>query len=50
MSMEGCKVKEIAERLEVSENSVKIQKKRAYAFLREGLGEGIAVLTFLLFS
>ena len=50
MSMEGCKVKEIAERLGVSENSVKTQKKRAYAFVREELGEGLAILIFFLFS
>ena len=31
MSMEGAKVKDIAERLGISENSVKTQKKRAYA-------------------
>ena len=50
MSMEGCKVKEIAEQLGVSENSVKTQKKRAYAFVREELGEGLAILIFFLFS
>ena len=50
MSMEGCKVKDIAEQLGISENSVKTQKKRAYAFVREELGEGLAMLIFLLFS
>ena len=50
MSMEGCKVKEIAAQLGVSENSVKTQKKRAYAFVREELGEGLAILIFFLFS
>lgn len=50
MSMEGLKVKEIAEQLGVSENSVKTQKKRAYAFVREELGEGLALMVFLLFS
>ena len=50
MSMEGCKVKEIAEQLGVSENYVKTQKKRAYAFVREELGEGLAILIFFLFS
>ena len=50
MSMEGAKVKDIAERLGISENSVKTQKKRAYAFVRGELGVGIAMLLFLLFS
>lgn len=50
MSMEGCKVRDIAEQLGISENSVKTQKKRAYAFVREELGEGLAMLIFLLFS
>ena len=40
MSMNGDKVKEIAEQLQLSENSVKTQKKRAYAYVRERLGEG----------
>ena len=50
MRMEGAKVKDIAERLGISENSVKTQKKRAYAFVRGELGVGIAMLLFLLFS
>ena len=50
MSMEGAKVKDIAERLGISENSVKTQKKRAYAFVRNELGESLAMLIFILFS
>ena len=50
MSMDGAKVKEIAERLHISENSVKTQKKRAYAYMRERLGEGFGAILFLLFS
>ena len=50
MSMEGYTVKEIALRLGVTENTVKTQKKRAYAFIREELGDGGAVLLFFLFS
>lgn len=38
MSLEGLKVVEIAERLGVSDNAVKVQKKRAYATIRERLG------------
>ncbi len=47
MSMNGDKVKEIAEKLQISENSVKTQKKRAYAYVRERLGEGWFI--FLIF-
>lgn len=50
MSMEGAKVKDIAERLGISENSVKTQKKRAYAFVRNELGESLVMLIFILFS
>ena len=38
LSLEGLKVREIAQLLEVSENTVKMQKKRAYAYLRERMG------------
>ena len=47
MSMNGDKVKEIAEKLQISENSVKTQKKREYAYVRERLGEGWFI--FLIF-
>lgn len=38
MSLEGLKVSEIAQHLGVSENTVKMQKKRAYSIIREHLG------------
>ena len=50
MSMEGAKVKDIAEQLGISENSVKTQKKRAKEFVRIELGESLAMLIFILFS
>lgn len=34
-TLKGCKVREIAELLQVSENAVKMQKKRAYQYVRE---------------
>lgn len=48
LSMEGLKVREIAVRLGVTENTVKMQKKRAYAEVRERMGEvwGILYLSF----
>ena len=48
-SLRGDKVKDIAEKLEVSENTVKTHKKRAYQFVREQLGESLGVVMFLLF-
>lgn len=48
-SLHGDKVKDIADKLEVSENTVKTQKKRAYQFVREQLGESLAVVVSLLF-
>ena len=44
MSMDGMKVKEIAKVLNVSENAIKMQKKRAYSVIREELGECWSVL------
>lgn len=38
LSLQGRKVREIALFLEISENAVKMQKKRAYATLREQMG------------
>ena len=38
LSLEGLKVREIAQLLEVSENTVKMQKKRAYAIVRDRMG------------
>lgn len=48
-SLHGDKVKDIADKLDVSENTVKTQKKRAYQSVREQLGESLAVVVSLLF-
>ena len=37
--MKGERVRDMAEKLGISENTVKTQKKRAYAFVREQLGD-----------
>lgn len=50
MSLEGAKIQDIALALNVSENTVKTQKKRAYAYVREELGTGLGYIIFLLFS
>ena len=47
--MKGEKVREIAEALGVSENTVKTQKKRAYEFVRDELGELWGVVAALFF-
>ena len=47
MSMDGMKVKEIAKVLNVSENAIKMQKKRAYSVIREELGECWSVLLIM---
>lgn len=44
LSIEGKKVKEIAQILNVSENAVKMQKKRAYSAIRKELGECWSIL------
>lgn len=47
--LKGLKVQEIADMLGVSENTIKTQKKRAYLFIREHLGNaGMRILFFLL--
>lgn len=46
--MKGEKVKEIAEALSITGNSVKTQKKRAYQVVRDALEEGLAVVLPLL--
>lgn len=48
-SMKGEKVKYMAEKLGVSENTIKTQKKRAYAFVREQLGDVWMVIAGLFF-
>ena len=50
LSLERYKVKEIAQMLGISENTVKMQKKRAYAAVRERLGEIWGILAVTLFS
>ena len=50
LCMKGEKVKEIAAKLGISENTVKTQKKRAYHFLREQLSELWAIVLPLLFG
>ena len=46
MSLEGKTVKEIAEILNISENTVKTQKKRAYLDIREKLGDHLFLFGF----
>ncbi len=50
LSLDGLKVKEIAQILGVSENTVKMQKKRAYALVRERMGIVWGVLLTTFFS
>ena len=50
LSLEGLKVREIAQLLEVSENTVKMQKKRAYAIVRERMGMVWGILLYSFFS
>lgn len=49
-SLKGLKVQEIAEVMNISENTVKTQKKRAYLFVREQLGDRVLQVLFILFS
>lgn len=49
-SLKGEKVRDIAVRLKVSENSVKTQKKRAYFYLRQVLGDMFPLSIVLFFS
>ena len=48
-SLRGDKVKDIADKLKISENTVKTHKKRAYQFVRERLGESLGIVMSLLF-
>ena len=47
LSIKGLTVKQVAEKLQISENTVKTQKKRAYASLREKLKDSIFLLMFM---
>ncbi|WP_462429643.1 RNA polymerase sigma factor, partial [Butyricimonas virosa] len=46
-SLEGYSVQEIALQLEISINTVKTQKKRAYSFLKENLKQYFSLLLLL---
>lgn len=48
LCLQSRKVKEIAEALGITENTVKMQKKRAYAYIREKLG-GVWSVLFMMF-
>ena len=48
-SMKGERVRDMAEKLGISENTVKTQKKRAYAFVREQLEDVWMVIVGLFF-
>lgn len=47
LSMEGKTVADIAELLQISENTVKTQKKRAYAYIKQALGVQYALFLLL---
>lgn len=49
-SLRGDRVKDIADSLNLSENTVKTHKKRAYQFIREQLDDSLTVVLFLLFA
>lgn len=49
-ALEGATVREIAERLSISENTVKTQKKRAYQVIREHMGKVFTSVLLLLFA
>lgn len=49
MRIEGYTWEEIAERLEISINTVKTQKSRSYKFLREKLGDSMYSIILCLF-
>lgn len=47
LSLEGLTVQEIAYQLNISENTVKTQKKRAYAYFKRTLGSYLLLFFFL---
>lgn len=49
LSLKGNKIQEIANRLKVSANSVKTQKKRAYLFIRKNFRSNLSILISLFF-
>ena len=50
LTLDGMKVKEVAEALGVSDNTVKMQKKRAYTTLRDRLRKSWNVLLVFFFK
>ena len=50
MTLDGLKVKDIAAALGVTDNTVKMQKKRAYTTLRERFGKAGTALLVMFFS
>ncbi len=50
MTLRGDKVDDISRKLNISPNSVKTQKKRAYTFLRGKLGTSFVIVKLLLFE
>lgn len=49
-TMKGDKIESIAIKMEISVNSVKTHKKRAYQFLRDNLGDNFFILFLLYYS
>ena len=47
LSIDGLSIQEIAEQLNISVNTVKTQKKRAYAYLKKHLQGGYLILFIL---
>ena len=47
LSIDGLTVQEIADQLNISINTVKTQKKRAYVFLKENLKQSLLLIYIL---
>lgn len=47
LSIDGLTIQEIADQLNISVNTVKTQKKRAYIFLKENLKQSLFLLFIL---
>ena len=47
LCMSGCSQEEIAEKLDISVNTIKTQKRKAYAFLREELQHLFVFIVFV---
>ena len=46
MTMKGDKIEKIAEKLDLSINSIKTHKKRAFQFLRKNLGDNFFIIIY----